>query len=130
MKNSYLAGLFDGEGCITVNHLKYKHKSQFVLHIQVTNAYLPLLSTLKHLFGGQVVDYTKNRSCIYTWICRANKALVFLGRVYPHSIVKAKQIELGIFFQKNIRKISKLQKQRIRRKLQELKRVRYNFGTP
>ena len=132
MRASYLAGLFDGEGCVVINHLKNTSPSRFVLHVQITNIHLPVLLELKRIFGGQVANYQyKTRINIYTWVVRAQMAIRFLEKVYPYSVIKKEQIRLGIDFQKDLhnRKLVRNEAFKSRRKLQELKKVRYTYGT-
>lgn len=53
----YLAGLFDGEGCVAVSRIG-RHYPEFgyryQLRVTISNTYLPMLESLQREFGGAV----------------------------------------------------------------------------
>ena len=51
MDNSYIAGLFDGEGCITTYN---NHGDGLRLQISITNSYKPVLEEIAAIHGGTV----------------------------------------------------------------------------
>ena len=68
---AYLAGFFDGEGCVTVGN-----NGSLVLGI--VNTHLPILNMFKSVFGGSVASRKQ----------RVNKAQ-FVWRVYGQTAVDA-----------------------------------------
>lgn len=104
MKLSYIAGLFDGEGCISqhVNRSgvpeRYK-KPRNVLQVSITNTYLPVLETIKAFFGfGCIHKLTRkaehHKQC-YSWTVTGKRARMLLGAIAPYLIIK-KEKALGV----------------------------------
>lgn len=87
---SYLAGWFDGEGCIQI--------VGSTLHVSITNTFHPLLSFLQEVFAGTIHDTTQpdNTKPVYMWRICANNALVFLTCITPYLREKRPQAELAI----------------------------------
>ena len=104
---SYLAGLFDGEGCIfiAVNkpNPKFQTKSpQHWLGVVIGNTYLPLITWLKDNFSGHILksDRFKVRHKPYwEWKLASNQAKNFLMLIYPYLRIKREQAKLAIEFQ-------------------------------
>ncbi len=96
---AYVAGYFDGEGCIRVQ----SHKdTSFGIHVFVTNTYKPYLDELQSLFGGKVslrnCANPKHRTQFQWRISNKTEALVFLKAIYPFLKKKQEQATLGIEF--------------------------------
>ena len=102
---SYLAGLIDGEGCISiVRSLRSKtdgrtHYYNYVLQLDVFNSSTKLMKWLVQYFGG--VYYTRDRSSDWknasNWRPkgRANRREVLLG-VLPYLVVKREQAIIAL----------------------------------
>lgn len=103
ISTGYMAGYFDGEGCIGIYRNKgsacsrYKsgHKpASWVRHVGITNTYWPLLNKFKKLFGGRLYELKgagRNKPC-YSWILGAKDEIVnFLGFLYPCLVEKKEQ---------------------------------------
>lgn len=92
---SYLAGFFDGEGCISI--LKYSKKSEwnasYFLQAQIGQKYGSTLDWVKVNFGGNV--YKKRDQ---TWIVTNFKAYEFIKLLMPYLKYKKPQAELAIKF--------------------------------
>lgn len=95
-EKAYLAGLFDGEGCIGL----YKDKRNYVVHISITNTDIRLITWLQqHLCMGNiqtrsVVDKPEYHQA-WEWRTRSRKdALAFLLIIRPFLVSKAEQADL------------------------------------
>ncbi len=105
----YAAGLFDGEGYIVINKTlrpKEKRAPQYLLLIGITMTDLPPLELFKENFGGYLFKGKKawnhlSKRPVYRWTLYAQKAVDFLKTIYPYTILKKPQIEIGIEFQKH-----------------------------
>lgn len=95
---SYLAGLFDGEGCVSVryNGRNYYLSVQFLMSNHEVMLFLSELG-----FGGNLhtrYPNGKNRCTRleYAWTISGKRALEFLRVVEPHVIVKKKEVEVAL----------------------------------
>jgi hypothetical protein len=108
-KWSYLAGLIDGEGCISVskriNNYNNRGRSDYVQYnfrISVTNTSLKLMKWLISNFGG--VYYTKREATIkhstsYEWRPkgRGNNEQTLLG-IIPYLVIKSEHAKTGLLY--------------------------------
>ncbi len=105
MPISYLAGFFDGEGCISIYSMKYSvregSKKGCVLQCSVGNCDPRPLQKFVELFGGSVVlkKAIKNYRPFYNWKVSTQKALAFLLQIKEHLIIKQDEAEIGILHQ-------------------------------
>lgn len=98
----YLAGFFDGEGCVTIM-LASKGK-QAQLRVYLTNTCREILELVQLQFGGKIYKASaksipSNWKQAYHIILHSNKGLKFLETVEPFIFVKSAQVKLGIEFQ-------------------------------
>ena len=112
----YLAGLFDGEGCISIIRANVKSKNErarspayeLKLHIRMTDprpikVFRDFFDTKK---GGYVVrqEYKPlNHRPTYCFGCSHTKAETIIKQLLPYLICKKEQAELAIEFQQYIR---------------------------
>ena len=93
----WLAGFFDGEGCISMT-IVGKHR-RVAVRIQLTNTNAALLRRIKKEYGGIFVQKTFKHKphwkpyCALLWTSR--KAEVFLEQIFEHLILKRKQAVLA-----------------------------------
>lgn len=112
----YVAGVFDGEGWITVCRTKlggYRQYSadyvRYQLVVGVGNTHRPLVDRLHAQFGGSysVSHVAKRKMPLartnYTWTLASQPAADFLSYILPHMLVKAEEAALAVEFQKHIR---------------------------
>ena len=105
---SYYAGLFDGEGCISINHHKPqrgRRTEQHTLRCHVAMNNQDLIYSLKEHFKGNVKFSEKSKKNphwhdIWTWTVESNQALAFLQTIYPFLRLKQPEAILAIEFQK------------------------------
>jgi len=101
----YLAGLFDGEGCVTIGLAKGKARRQpmHILHCALSMTDEPAVKTYYDRFGGQFDGpiHRPDRQPQWRWRVCANDALKFLLVMKPYLRVKAPQTSIGIEFQQD-----------------------------
>jgi LAGLIDADG-like domain len=88
----YLAGLFDGEGCVTI---WTRRNGAIVLILAISNGHRGVLEQCQERFGGSIRKKTRTENApVYDWQVSGPKAEVFARAILPFSIVKAAQLEL------------------------------------
>ena len=104
---SYLAGLFDGEGCIHIRRNaateKTKHKStHYSLILKVAMCHEQTIARLKDIFNcGHVTvssQATDKKSKAWSWCCQSNDAALVLKLVHPYIFTKLEEVNLGLKF--------------------------------
>ena len=98
LSSEYVAGFFDGEGCIRV--LGGDKTGYVGIHLFITNTYKPILELLKTKYGGSVLLRTiatdKHKTC-YQWrLSSKSEIMGFILDVIDHSIEKKPQLQLGL----------------------------------
>jgi hypothetical protein len=90
---SYLAGFFDGEGCIGIYRQNGSKNSRYLSghsgpswcrQVSVANCHRDSLVPFKNSFGGQIRVMrraTGNRQQIYSWQIKSRKAILYMLRV-------------------------------------------------
>lgn len=110
VKIAYIAGFFDGEGCIRIK--KANHSGNcYYLWVAITNTNNSILEEIKELFGGTVrkAENGKNKA-IYHYMITSSEAFDFLTVLTPFLKEKKKQAELGLYFHSNNKILSGDQK--------------------
>ena len=106
---AYVAGLFDGEGSITIgksNPATYNtlRSPSHWLQVGITNTNKNLIDWLCNTFGGHISNNShcpsrkKQRPC-WAWRKNSNEAAFFLKSIFPFSKIKQEQMKLAIEFQ-------------------------------
>ena len=98
----YCAGLFDGEGNITIHEAKAKigrpnQNSKFSLRVTIANQNVEVLIRCQRQFGGYLYPY--GSPGVYHWILANIRAADFLKDIHPWLKIKGKESLVGIFFQ-------------------------------
>lgn len=94
----YVAGFFDGEGCIRILG---GNKTNYVgIQVFITNTYKPVLNILKEKYGGSVLLRTegniKHKTC-YQWRITGKKEIkLFINDILDFSVEKKPQLLLGL----------------------------------
>lgn len=109
--NIYIAGFFDGEGCISSQEYwergKYEKYPRINLQISITNTNKEVLNLIRGVFGGTVRSHGKkkrNHKKCYDWkLCGKEKMRVFLTSILPYLVVKKEDAELGLKFIETLR---------------------------
>jgi hypothetical protein len=101
MNNAWLAGYFDGEGCIHLQKdVRQNKRAVYMLQVCITQKNPATLYLLEKEFGGQVYQHAKG---CYRWRVVSRAALHFLLAIEPYCIIKADQVRLAIEFAKTLR---------------------------
>lgn len=100
LSNQYIAGFFDGEGCV---YIGLHHKGRgYHFCVSISQKKPEILYLIKNIFGGKVDEKGSGRRGIcYQW--RATKRELikkFFDAVEPFCIVKANDIKIGREFLK------------------------------
>jgi len=102
---AYLAGIFDGEGCIVIHKRK---TGKGILHpgyhieVNLANTNEWIVRQFQFSFGGNIY-LRKKQTCqsrtIWAWQVSARKALDFLAVIKAYLKLKRAQAEIAITFQ-------------------------------
>jgi hypothetical protein len=106
----YVAGIFDGEGYVTIN--KYHHPSgkhiRYQLLVGIGMVDKPVIEAISKQFGGMLTSYKSPKKVthrrVFEWRVSSKAAVPFLRAVQPWLIVKRDQVELVLRFQEHITK--------------------------
>lgn len=93
MKFAYIAGFFDGEGCIHVI------KPRLNLRLSASNTDQHPLNFMCEILGGSVNKKSEscgNRKACYQWLCNGVMASEALEKLLPYLIVKKERALLCI----------------------------------
>jgi len=103
---SYLAGVIDSGGCISIGKMKGKYNKtarivnpRYVLTLTVTNTSEALMNWLVERFNGRIKPRKKvnpKHKTTWNWVLDHGKALHALRMIKPYLVVKKKQAEVGI----------------------------------
>lgn len=102
---AYIAGLFDGEGSITIQKRTNKNKNSYHwLRIQIANTNYDLIVWLQKMIGGHIVSHQGKspRKLCYIWLLVSNPAKEFLKLIYPYLIIKKSKTEIAIEYQNEV----------------------------
>lgn len=108
LKNAFLAGLLEGDGCIVLRAHRDPRKRKgvaFGMCVKVNNTNKELIDFLGDNYGGNVSPgyLPKGRkSIMYEWTMHGEKAASLLTRLYPYLVGKKKQAELALKFQSKL----------------------------
>ncbi len=104
---AYLAGFFDGEGCIVISEYtnpvtsKRPGYQSMRLRIFVGNTNLDVLQLFVSRFGGSIncKRVYGNRKQLWTWSAATREAASALSLMLPYLTVKSEQAEIAAEFQ-------------------------------
>ena len=106
---AYLAGLFDGEGCIRINRAMSKKTlatmeratPDYDLAVHMTNQCLEVIEPFKENWGGYVyANKRDNRKICFQWILYGRKAEEMIRLLQPYLIIKREKAILALEYQK------------------------------
>ena len=86
LNDCYVAGLFDGEGCIHI-------QKNCQMKITITQKKVGILYLLKMKYGGNV--YHQERASNWQ-LSKKKDTKPFLEAIKPHSLIKREQIEIAL----------------------------------
>lgn len=101
-KLAYYAGLFDGEGHISLNQANPHMTDAFALRVIITlGAGSEVLTQLERSFGGSTRitkprDGRQQKRIQTYWTVIGGKAVCFLRSIYPYLEIKKDQVDLAL----------------------------------
>ncbi len=106
-QTAWLAGLFDGEGSVIINHRKLTSPSY---RITITNTCKPLVDKIVEVTGITRVNVRNpsnpRHATTYVWECGGSDALFLLRQMRPWLLVKAERADAafeGLMFERQSR---------------------------
>jgi hypothetical protein len=106
LDRKYLAGFFDGEGSIGIygrNLDRTKTKRYYVLVVSLAQSGAwgkQVLTELKECWGGSVYGQEGSKKRMWKWNISADKAADFLFWLREDLILKKREADLALLFQK------------------------------
>jgi len=119
---AYIAGLFDGEGCVRIKHANQGGNSYYVI-AHITNTNKKMLDKVEGLFGGNTRIQEKGRNKkVYNWYITSSEASDFLKVLSPFLIEKEEQAKLAIYFHEHKEGISAVMKEKYYKTMMKMKK--------
>jgi hypothetical protein len=100
---AYIAGLFDGEGCVLISTKQRFGRAVFWLEISITNTDKPVLDWILATVGGRMQKKPHNKKGnrdLWRWRASSREAAGVLEILLPYLRIKREQARLAIEFQK------------------------------
>lgn len=122
LTHAYLAGIFDGEGCISVG---IAPSGKPVLHTQVGNNYKPLIEFLIKIYGGwfDSIPARGNSKESHRWnVTTKELREKFLSQILPYLRIKKEQAKLALHYIQLPKEGSREERVRIGSLIKELNR--------
>lgn len=97
----YIAGLFDGEGHVSITETKKASGINPKLCVKLVNTHLPVLKMVKDLYGGNIYTTKKAKEHYLQCYClglTVEQSKVFLADIIPHLVIKRVQAEAALRF--------------------------------
>lgn len=107
LSDQYVAGLFDGEGCICIQKVwvpgKYEKYCRTRMRIFITTTNLPVIKLLQKWFGkgnfSEKGSLKNGWKAAYDWRLNSKKDMIdFLNRIKDHVVIKREQVQLALQF--------------------------------
>ena len=102
----WVAGLFDGEGCVMIVRREPKGGSKSVNHLLSIQMNMSHKQTMEKVFDivgcgsfHKHISKLEGRKVQWRWDCTSNNAYNFAKKILPYSVTKKKELELAIIFQ-------------------------------
>ncbi len=138
----YMAGLFDGEGCIQLRKSQPRKANRSItpkydLHVSIAlTRSSDLLYRVRNTFGGSISEPNERNpkwKPIVIWDATTRDAYMFLKFIYPYLIIKKEEAKIAIDYYENNPTVYATKngtpqgildyRESVYKKLQELKRV-------
>lgn len=109
LSNEYIAGFFDGEGCITSSLQwtsgKYIKKPRVAVHVTISNTRKDVLEAIGNKYDGTVSSkgQGKHKNCFHLRIVGKAKMKKFLTSIYPYLVIKKDDVVLALEFIESLR---------------------------
>lgn len=96
ISNEYIAGFFDGEGCIDIRYQVRGRYNRFELRCTISQVYRKPLDMIKEVFGGSISP--RKNGNIHYYVVSGPSANTLLEAIRPHLIVKADEADVALEF--------------------------------
>lgn len=98
----YVAGLFDGEGCINIcTSNPSKGQTRTRLRASIGNTHREVLLLIQSVFGGSIRVLKGHHKPVYVLHWDGGNAISFLSSVAPYLIIKSDQASLAAEYWKH-----------------------------
>lgn len=102
---AWMAGFFDGEGCISIRSTKKQPLPSSL--ITICNTKEDSIKVFQYYFGGKIHYRTfktpgKNKKPEYRWNCPKATDIEFITIIFPFLVIKRVQAKLFLDFQKTL----------------------------
>lgn len=122
-KIAYIAGFFDGEGCVRIKRANQGGNSYYVT-THITNSNLTTLEYIQSLFGGSIMRQERGpNKTVYNLYLSSSEAVDFLTVLSPFLQDKKQQALLAIEYHHRKETLSGGEKMEFDKKMRLLKRV-------
>lgn len=102
IQKAYIAGFFDGEGCVTILKAPPSGKSRTAVYsltvIISQNGDIPIVELVELTGVGSIHEHTQSPGA-YNWQIRSKEARDFLVAILPYLKSKKEQAEIAIEYQ-------------------------------
>lgn len=118
---AYIAGFFDGEGCIRIKKASQGGNSYYIW-VAITNSNKEILDYVVGIFGGSVkkAERTPNKT-IYHLLITSSEATDMLKTILGFLREKRTQAKLAIYFHENKERLKPEQKKKLYEEMRKLK---------
>lgn len=90
----YIAGLFDGEGHVSITATKRRSGTDPKLTVRLTNTFLPIIREIQHMYGGHIYKARKVKEHylqVYVLSLTVEESKKFLSDILPFLHIKRDQ---------------------------------------
>lgn len=97
---AYIAGFFDGEGCVHIGGRR--RNTSYNLEVSIANTNKDILLWIQSIYGGYIKNVRKAKerhTQCYNWRVVSNQAILFLESIYPFLRIKHNQADGAMAFQ-------------------------------
>lgn len=103
---AYLAGFFDGEGCVSIIHTPARGEHYYEVRVSANQVDPSPLYVMQRRFGGRLIPLATKPGLRqqYGWIVTGPRGRAALEAMLPFLIVKRTQAILAMQFQDGMRK--------------------------
>lgn len=123
---AYLAGIFDGEGTVAIEHRK--DTDQYTVRCQIaqlSSVGTPLFQALTDQFGGYItIEDKHHKNPMSYWRLGIYSSKEFLEKILPYSLFKRQQIECALAFIDFKEDLTKEEQEKAKHYMHDLKRTK------
>lgn len=105
LSKEYIAGLFDGEGHVSITVTQREGQTDPKLCVKLTNTHLPVMEMFKEQYGGTFYLQKKSEEHhlqVYQLSLNVTESKKFLSEILPYLVIKKRQAEIALEFSSTI----------------------------